>query len=63
MQSSAPKGRCQDLRIASETSKASVECYYVFFFFKLSLDFPEQLILYDFYFLPSAEEKRARHAG
>ena len=31
MQSSAPKGRCQDLRIASETSKASVECHYVLF--------------------------------
>lgn len=31
MQSSVQKGRCQDCRIASETSEASLECYYVFF--------------------------------
>lgn len=29
-------------------------------FFKLSLDFPEQLISYDFYFLPSAEREESK---
>jgi hypothetical protein len=35
----------------------------MYFLKKFSLDFPEQLISYDFYFLASAEEKRAKYAG
>ena len=33
-----------------------------YIFFKLSLDFPDQLIFNDFYFLHSAGQKRAGHA-
>lgn len=33
MQSSAQKGWCQECRIASQASEASLRCYYVFYNF------------------------------